>query len=130
MFNYLKLRKDFEIYQRDLAEMLGFSQPNLSRLENENIEPSKSTLKKLNEHFGEETIKKYYFDETPVVNAVGNVNGDGVQNNGIQSVDTELLSIIKRQNETISKQISLWVEISSKLSGIYDEINKLKSKGE
>ena len=93
MFNYKELRREHEVKQQELADIMCITQSNVSRMEANGIDPSKSQLELLIKHFGKEEIDKYYFpDKEPEVS------------------DSELIAIISKQQDTINKLIDALLE--------------------
>ena len=119
MFNYRKLRKDFGLLQKPIAELMSLSQPGFSKYENENIEPTLQQYSILCEHFGKEAIDSYYFEE----------NSDEKRDKQYP-MDSELVQLIVKQNETISKQIEMFYSFSRLLNEINAKLDNLLSKSD
>lgn len=103
MFKYKEFRRAHSMFQSHLAEVMGINQSNVSRYETEGIPPTPEQYKRLCEKFGKEEVDAFMVDNTNVV-ATHNVNGSGVQNNGIQS-DKDMLAIVKNLTETLSEHV-------------------------
>lgn len=122
MFKYKEFRKAHGLFQSKLAEIMGISQSNISRYESEGIDPTPAQFKKLYDEFGEEKVKAFEIESSPFLNAENNVNnGSGNQNNGIQS-DADLIEIIKKQTEAITKHVERQDEINSRLMDLLEKM--------
>ena len=101
---------------------MGISQSNISRYESEGIDPTPAQFKKLYDEFGEEEVKAFEIESSPFLNAENNVNnGSGNQNNGIQS-DADLIEIIKKQTEAITKHVERQDEINARLMDLLEKM--------
>lgn len=104
MFKYKEFRRAHSLFQSQLAEIIGMTQSNISRYETEGIEPTNEQYERLYEKFGRENVDAFIIKDGPHIAATSNVNGSGVQNNGIQS-DKELVGILKNLTETLSEHV-------------------------
>ena len=118
MFNYRKFRKDHELFQKELAELMGLSQPGLSKYENELTEPNQTQYKSLCDKFGKSTIDSYYFDEDK--------SQSGPTNSG--NLDSDVVQLLVSQNATIAKQIELFASLSKQLSDISNKLDTILGK--
>lgn len=117
-----EFRKAHGLFQSKLAEIMGISQSNISRYESEGIDPTPAQFKKLYDEFGEEEVKAFEIESSPFLNAENNVNnGSGNQNNGIQS-DADLIEIIKKQTEAITKHVERQDEINARLMDLLEKM--------
>ena len=122
MFKYKEFRRAHGLFQSKLAEIMGISQSNISRYESEGIDPTPMQFQKLYDAFGEENVKTFEVEPSQFVNAENNVNnGSGNQNNGIQS-DADLIEIIKKQTEAITKHVERQDEINSRLMDLLEKM--------
>lgn len=122
MFKYKEFRKTHGLFQSKLAEIMGISQSNISRYESEGIDPTPAQFQKLYDEYGEEEVKAFEIEPSPFVNAENNVNnGSGNQNNGIQN-DADLIEIIKKQTEAITKHVERQDEINSRLMDLLEKM--------
>lgn len=122
MFKYKEFRKAHGLFQSKLAEIMGISQSNISRYESEGIDPTPAQFKKLYDEFGEEEVKAFEIESSTFLNAENNVNnGSGNQNNGIQS-DADLIEIIKKQTEAITKHVERQDEINARLMDLLEKM--------
>ena len=122
MFKYKEFRKAHGLFQSKLTEIMGISQSNISRYESEGIDPTPAQFKKLYDEFGEEEVKAFEIESSPFLNAENNVNnGSGNQNNGIQS-DADLIEIIKKQTEAITKHVERQDEINARLMDLLEKM--------
>lgn len=103
MFKYKEFRRAHSLFQSQLAEIMGVTQSNVSRYETESIEPTMEQYKKLCEKFGKEDVDAFMVEGANVV-ASNNVNGSGVQNNGVL-VDGGLIEIVKSLTDTLSEHV-------------------------
>lgn len=104
MFKYKEFRRAHSLFQSQLAEIIGMTQSNISRYETEGIEPTNEQYERLYEKFGRENVDAFIIKDGPQIAATSNVNGSGVQNNGIQS-DKELVGILRNLTETLSEHV-------------------------
>lgn len=104
MFKYKEFRRAHSLFQSQLAEIIGMTQSNLSRYETEGIEPTREQYERLYDKFGKEDVDAFIVEDGAHVVATNNVNGSGVQNNGVQS-DKDLLAIVKTLSETLSEHV-------------------------
>ncbi len=104
MFKYKEFRRAHSLFQSQLAEIIGMTQSNISRYETEGIEPTNEQYDRLYEKFGRENVDAFVVKDGSHVVATNNVNGSGVQNNGIQS-DKDLVGILKNLTETLSEHV-------------------------
>lgn len=103
-FKYKEFRRAHSMFQSHLAEVMGMNQSNVSRYETEGIPPTPGQYKRLCEKFGKEDVDAFMVEDENYVVATNNVNGSGVQNNGIQS-DKDMLGIIKNLTETLAEHV-------------------------
>ena len=99
------------IYQSELAEVLGLTQPNLSRYENNALDLSDSMLNKLREKYGKEEVNAYLTDSMEQVREK-EIPADQADNIAI----VDMVTIIKKQNETICQQVETQNEFARQLS--------------
>lgn len=124
--NLKDFRQSHSLFQSDMAEILGINQSNVSRAELKGfISLSYQQREKLYEKFGKEDVDAFEVHRNEVtVEANGNVNSGGNQNNGIISIDEMTLSIIKQQSETIRTLAEKQAEQTDKLMGLIDKISE------
>lgn len=103
MFKYKEFRKAHSLFQSHLADIMGMNQSNVSRYETEGIEPTPQQYKKLCDRFGKDDVDSFMVDDSKVI-ATNNVNGSGVQNNGVL-VDGGLIEIVKSMTETLTEHV-------------------------
>ena len=97
-------------------------QYNMSRYEAEGRDPTPAQVKKLYDEFGEEEVKAFELESSPLLNAENNVNnGSGNQNNVIQS-DVDWIEIIKKQTEAITKHVERQDEINARLMDLLEKM--------
>ncbi len=104
MFKYKEFRRAHSLFQSQLAEIIGMTQSNLSRYETEGIDLTREQYGKLYDKYGKEDVDAFILDEGVSITASNNVNGSGVQNNGVQS-DKDLVGILKNLTETLSEHV-------------------------
>lgn len=110
-FKIREFRKFMGIYQSELAEVLGLTQPNLSRYENNALDLSDSMLNKLREKYGKEEVNAYLTDSMEQVREK-EIPADQADNIAI----VDMVTIIKKQNETICQQVETQNEFARQLS--------------
>lgn len=122
MFKYKEFRRAHSLLQSHLADILGMTQSNLSRYENEGVDLTREQYGKLYEKYGKEDVDAFIVDNSQNVTACGNIlHGAGTQNNGIQS-DKDMLDIIRKLTETITHHVEKQDEINSRLLTILEKM--------
>lgn len=104
MFKYKEFRRAHSLFQSQLAEIIGMTQSNISRYETEGIEPTRDQYERLYKKFGKEDVEAFVVKDDAHVVATNNVNGSGVQNNGVQS-DKDLIGIVRNLTETLADHV-------------------------
>lgn len=123
MFKYKEFRRAHGLFQSKLAEIMGISQSNISRYETEGIDPTPAQFQKLYDKYGEENVKAFEVEPSQLVNAENNVNNcSGNQNNGMQN-DADLIEIIKKQTESITKHVERQDEINARLMDLLEKLS-------
>lgn len=103
MFKLKEFRSAHGLKQSELAEILDLTQSGISRIETEKIELSIVQYQKLYDKFGKEDVDSFRV-EPPAVDVdalIGEAQVKGLQQN------IELLSIIKKQNDTICEHVAM-----------------------
>lgn len=114
-FKIKEFRKAKGLFQEDLASVIGLTQSNLSRYENNAIDLSDAQFEKLYEKYGKEAVDAYKTDST-----------EQVRNNEVPMSESDKLSmidlvtIIKKQNDTICQQVEAQNDFTRQLT----EMNK------
>lgn len=122
-FKIREFRKANGIYQEEMAQVIGLTQSNLSRYENNDIDLTEPMLNALREKYGEENVNAYLTD-----------NPTQIRNNStpIERKDDltilDLVTIVKKQNETITKQVETQNEFTRQLTSINSRLLDLLEK--
>ena len=122
-FKIREFRKAKGIYQDKMAEIVGLTQSNLSRYENNGIDLSEEQLDKLRAHFGKEEVDAYLTDSSEQIHDKSIPES---QSDSIFSLD--MLTVIKKQNETICKQVEAQNEFSRQLTSMNERLLALLEK--
>lgn len=121
MFKYKEFRRAHSLFQSQLAEIIGMTQSNLSRYETDGIEPTRDQYQRLYDKFGKEDVDAFIVEDGTKVMATNNVNGSGVQNNGIQS-DKDLLEIIKKLTDTVTEHVKKQDAMSEQMMALLQKL--------
>lgn len=97
------------------------TQSNLSRYETDGIEPTRDQYQRLYDKFGKEDVDAFIVEDGTKVMATNNVNGSGVQNNGIQS-DKDLLEIIKKLTDTVTEHVKKQDAMSEQMMALLQKL--------
>lgn len=117
-FDSKRFRYDFELTQADLAEIIGLTQSNVSRLEVNGLSLSKSQVDKLNEKFSETVVNKYMTEVAPERQELKqSTNGN-----------SDLISVINSQNLIIERLSDSLLEISRRNLELYEKLMFLIEK--
>ena len=117
-FDSKRFRYDFELTQADLAEIIGLTQSNVSRLEVNGVSLSKSQVDKLNEKFSETVVNKYMTEVAPERQELKqSTNGN-----------SDLISVINSQNLIIERLSDSLLEISRRNLELYEKLMFLIEK--
>lgn len=117
-FDSKRFRYDFELTQADLAEIIGLTQSNVSRLEVNGLSLSKSQVDKLNEKFSETVVNKYMTEVAPERQELKqSTNGN-----------SDLISVINSQNLIIERLSDSLLEISRRNLELYEKLMYLIEK--
>lgn len=120
MFKYKEFRRAHSLFQSHLAEIMGINQSNVSRYETEGIDPTPEQFKKLYDKFGKDDVDSYMVDESKVV-TTNNVNGSGIQNNGVL-VDCGLIEIVKSMTETLTEHVKKQDAMSEQMMALLQKL--------
>ena len=116
------------LFQSDMAELLGLTQSTVSRAEFKEggIDLTYPQRLKLFEKFGEEDVSSYFIeDEKKIkINAKGNVNNEGFQNNGVVQNDDLILNIVNEQTATIAELTKKMMEQGDRMLAILEKLTE------
>ena len=122
-FKIKEFRKAKGLYQDEMAAIIGIAQSNLSRYETNGVELTESMLDKLREKFGREAVDAFMTD-TPTQ----------LRNNELE-IDKrdeltilDLVTIIKKQNDTICQQVEAQNEFAKQLTSMNSRLLDLLEK--
>ena len=127
----MKLRlKDFRqahnLFQSDMADILGINQSNASRSELTGfIALTLPQQQALYDKFGKEDVDAYTFEGGMELHATNNTNqGDGTQNNGCFLTDNTTLDIIKQQSEALTALATKQTEQMDRLLTLLEKLSE------
>lgn len=112
-FKTREFRKAKGIYQSEMAEILGLTQPNLSRYENNAIDLTDEMLDRLREKYSKEDVDAYLTDSMEQVR-----DKEVPLSRADELAFIDMVTIIKRQNETICQQVEAQKELTNQLAQI------------
>ena len=122
-FKIREFRKAKGIYQEEFAKTIGLTQSNLSRYETNGIDLTDEMLNKLREKFGDDEINAYITDSTEQIREK-EVSVD--RRDELTILD--LVTIVKKQNETINKQVETQNEFARQLAAMNGRLLDLLEK--
>lgn len=122
-FKIREFRKAKGLYQEDFAAIVGLTQSNLSRYETNGIDLSEDMLDKLREKFGEKEVSAYITD------AAEQIRSKEIPSDRKDELTTlDLITIIKKQNETISQQFDTINDFIKQLANMNERLLSLLEK--
>jgi len=122
-FKIREFRRAKDIRQGDFATILGLSQSNLSRVETNGIDLTEKQLDMLRQEYGRETVDAYITDSAEQIKV-----GEIPPFKGGNLALLDLLSVVKKQNETICQQIDMQNQIQIQLTAISTSLVTLLEK--
>lgn len=121
-FKIREFRKAKGIYQEDFAAIVGLTQSNLSRYETNGLDLTEEMIAKLRAKFGEE-IDSYFTDS---YEQVRDKSIPEQQAGNLTMLD--MLSIIKKQNETICQQVEIQNQFARQIANMNERMLALVEK--
>lgn len=125
--NLKDFRQSVNLFQSDMAELLGLNQSNVSRAELRGFfEPTYPQLQTLYKKYGKETVDKFIVSDEGVISVTASNNrnvGRGTQNNGYFSTDSQTLGIIGRQSDALIELARKQAEISDRIISLMEKIS-------
>ena len=122
-FKIREFRKAKGLYQDQMAEILGLTQSNLSRYETNGIDLTDEQLGKLRERFGKDDVEAYMTDSAEQVREKSLPNS---MKDELTVLD--LVSIVKKQNDTICQQVELQNQFTRQLTSMNEKLLNLLEK--
>lgn len=122
-FKIREFRKAKGIYQDEFAAVIGLTQSNLSRYENNGIELNEKMLEKLRAKYGEEEINAFMTDSPSQVR-----DKEIPQSKADELAILDMVSIIKKQNDTICQQVEVQNEFAKQLTSMNSRLLDLLEK--
>ena len=110
-FKIREFRKAKGIYQSEMADVLGLTQPNLSRYENNAIDLNDAQLGALREKYGEEEVNAYLTDSATQVR-----EKEVPSSRADELAMLDLVTIVKKQNDTICQQVEAQKQFTDQLT--------------
>ena len=122
-FKIREFRKAKGLFQDKMAELLGLTQSNLSRYETNGIDLSDEQLDKLRSVYGKEDVDSFLTDSAEQVRekAIPEIQSDNL-------TVLDLVTIIKKQNETICMQVDVQNQFSKQLTSMNERLLTLLEK--
>ena len=121
-FKIREFRKAKGIYQEDFAAIVGLTQSNLSRYETNGVDLTDEMIAKLRAKYGDE-IDGYFTDSSEQVR---DKSVPEQQTNNLTVLD--MVTVIKKQNDTICKQIETQNEFTRQLTSMNERLLNLLEK--
>ena len=119
-FRIKEFRRALGINQWEMAQVIGLTQSNLSRYETNDIDLTEEQVASLRKAYGKETVDKYVNEEPQKLVLNYEPNND--------HSEQTLLSVIKRQNDTIAMQSEQMSQFTQQLSKINERLLSLLEK--
>lgn len=117
MFKLKEFRLAHSMYQAQMAEILGQTQSGISRMETEKIELTIAQYQKLYDKFGKEEVDAYRIE--PDSSLIPSSRKDSDIRTTAQQI-SDMLEIIRKQNETISSHIVKQDEFNARLLNLLE----------
>ena len=122
-FKIKEFRDAKRIKQADFAPMIGLTQSNLSRYENNGVDLSDEQLDMLRERFGAEEINSYITDSSE------QIRDKSIPEYKIDSMTLlDMITIIKKQNETICQQVEVQNQSIRQITNMNERLLNLLEK--
>ena len=122
-FKLREFRKVKGLYQNEIASILGVNQSNLSRYETNGVDLTDEMLDKLRAEYGAEEVNAFLTDSSEQVR---NKEIPSSQSDELAFLD--MVTIVKKQNETICKQVEAQNEFSRQLVNLNTRLLDLLEK--
>ncbi len=122
-FKIREFRKAKGIFQEEFAQTIGLTQSNLSRYETNGIDLTDSMLDKLRQRYGKEDVDAYMTDSAEQIR---DKELPSSTIDGITMLD--MVTIIKKQNDTICQQIEQQKEFTKQLTQMNQRLLDLLEK--
>ena len=124
-FRLKDFRQSKNLFQSDMAELLGTNQSTVSRMElRKSAELSLPQYESLCNKFGKEEVDKFVFtDESVSVSVTGNSNhGSGTQSNNVSFNDSDTMAAIKALSGALSELARKQAEQTDRLLSILEKM--------
>ena len=122
-FKIREFRKAKGLYQDEFAQIVGLTQSNLSRYENNDIDLTYEMIEKLRQKFGSEEVDSFITDS-----AVQIREKEIPMERKDDLTILDLVTIVKKQNDTICKQIDIQNERTRQLTNMNGRLLDLLEK--
>ena len=110
-FKIREFRKAIGIKQDELAVVVGLTQSNLSRYENNDMDFTGPMLDAMRKEYGEEIVNAYITDSSEQIR-----NKEVPIDRKDELAVLDLVTIVKKQNETICQQVETQNEFARQLT--------------
>ena len=122
-FKIREFRKAKNLFQDKMAEIIGLTQSNLSRYENNGVDLTEEMLDKLRAVYGKEDVDAYITDSAE------QVRDKSLPETQIDNLTVlDMISVIKKQNDTICQQIEVQNQFSRQVSSMNERLLSLLEK--
>jgi transcriptional regulator with XRE-family HTH domain len=122
-FKIREFRNAMGLYQNDMAEIIGISQSNLSRYEMNGVDLTNEAIDKLRKRFGKENVDAFLTDSPQQIR---DMEIPASRKDHMTMLD--LVTIVKKQNETINKQIETQNDFTRQLTSMNERLLNLLEK--
>ena len=122
-FKIREFRNAMKLYQGDMAEVLGITQSNLSRYETNGVDLSDEAIDKLREKYGRDIVDAYLTDSPQQLR-----EREIPMERKDDMTMLDLVTIVKKQNDTINKQIETQNEFTRQLTSMNERLLNLLEK--
>ena len=122
-FKIREFRKAKGVFQEEMAAVIGLTQSNLSRYENNAIDLTNEMIDKLREKYGREEVDAYLTDTAEQIR-----DKDIPSDRKDEMTTLDLITIVKKQNETICQQIEAQNTFARQLSNMNERLLNLLEK--
>jgi transcriptional regulator with XRE-family HTH domain len=121
-FKIREFRKAKNILQEDFAAIIGLTQSNLSRYETNGVDLTDDMITKLRARYGDE-IDGYFTDSSEQIR---DKSVPEQQTSSLTMLD--MVTVIKKQNDTICKQVETQNEFARQLTSMNERLLNLLEK--
>lgn len=122
MFDLRSFRNDLSLSQTEMAQLLGCTQPNITRMERDYKDLSKEQARILSDKYGENTVHKYIITDESLP-----IRKPRPKNNQQEQVsDSDLSMLLIEQQKSISDLINMVKSLQAENSKLTDALIRQK----